>query len=79
MVTLHRRGFLLLLLSTLVEEVRVSHEKSPLVHPYIPNSAPAVREEMLRACGLGSTEEIYASIPAHLRLDHSLDLPSPPV
>ncbi len=52
-------------------------EKTPLVHPYIPNSSPVVREEMLDACGLDSVEEIYASIPSHLRFDRTLDLPAP--
>ena len=47
------------------------------VHPYIPNSAPAVREAMLAAIGAASIEELYADIPASLRLTHPLDLPAP--
>jgi glycine dehydrogenase subunit 1 len=44
-------------------------------HPYIPNSVPAVRGAMLRAIGAASVEELYADIPAELRLDRPLDLP----
>ena len=49
----------------------------PFVHPYIPNSAPAVKEEMLRAVGAGSVEEFYADIPESLRVRGSLNLPAP--
>ncbi len=44
-------------------------------HPYIPNSAPAVRRAMLEAVGVESIDELYASVPAELRLDRLLDLP----
>lgn len=44
-------------------------------HPYMPNSAPAVRAEMLAAVGAAEVEELYRDIPAHLRLGRSLDLP----
>lgn len=43
-------------------------------HPYIPNSAPRVREEMLAAIGASSTDEIYAAIPPHLRFEGLLDI-----
>ncbi|MFI6638371.1 aminomethyl-transferring glycine dehydrogenase subunit GcvPA [Streptomyces sp. NPDC050504] len=46
-------------------------------HPYIPNSAPAVRRSMLAAVGARSVEDFYADIPAGLRLDRPLDLPAP--
>lgn len=52
-------------------------DRPPLVHPYIPNSIPQVREAMLEAVGASSVEELYAAIPPHLRLDRPLDLPSP--
>ncbi len=51
--------------------------KKPVVHPYIPNSAPAVKEEMLRAVGAESVEELYADIPDRLRFKGRLDLPDP--
>lgn len=45
-------------------------------HPYIPNSAPGIREAMLAAIGVSSVEEIVAEIPTELRLSRSLDLPA---
>ncbi|GAA4288854.1 aminomethyl-transferring glycine dehydrogenase subunit GcvPA [Georgenia daeguensis] len=47
----------------------------PFVHPYIPNSDPAVRAEMLAAVGASSVEEFYADVPPELRVQGSLDLP----
>ena len=35
----------------------------PFVHPYIPNSVPEVRQEMMDFIGIKDTEEIYAWIP----------------
>ena len=49
--------------------------RAPNVHPYIPNSVPDVREAMLEAVAAESVEELYADIPAHLRLQRPLDLP----
>lgn len=48
-----------------------------IVYPYIPNSVPAVRTEMLKATGAASVEEFYAEIPDSLRLKRPLDLPKP--
>ncbi len=48
-----------------------------IVYPYIPNSAPAVRDEMLKATGAASVEDFYAEIPENLRLKRPLDLPKP--
>ena len=42
---------------------------------YIPNS-PAEREEMLRAVGLERAEQLFDSIPADIRLDKPLQVPS---
>lgn len=44
--------------------------------PYIPNS-DADREEMLRAIGVSSFDELLADIPEALRLDRALDVPGP--
>ena len=49
----------------------------PFVHPYIPNSAPEVKRQMLDEMGLTDIEEILAEIPRDLRLDRLLDLPEP--
>ena len=50
---------------------------APPAHPYIPNSAPAVRREMLDAIGIGSVDELFGSIPERLRVPGMLDLPEP--
>ena len=48
------------------------------VHPYIPNSVPAVKEEMLREIGVASADELYAQmIPKRLRLRRRMELPEP--
>lgn len=44
--------------------------------PYIPTT-PAEREEMLRACGMSSLEELFADIPEEVKLKRELDLPAP--
>ncbi len=41
---------------------------------YIPND-PALREKMLREAGFSSVKDLFASIPAELRLARPLDLP----
>jgi len=48
-----------------------------IVYPYIPNSVPAVRDEMLKATGAASVEDFYAEIPESLRLKRPLNLPKP--
>ena len=49
----------------------------PFIHPYIPNSVPAVKREMLDEMGVADVDEILAEIPSDLRLDRLLDLPEP--
>jgi glycine dehydrogenase subunit 1 len=44
-------------------------------HPYIPNSVPRIKEEMLREIGAASVDELYGAIPERLRLGRPLDLP----
>jgi glycine dehydrogenase subunit 1 len=46
-------------------------------HPYIPNTATAVREEMLRAVGVESAEQLFDALPDDLKLNRPLDLPPP--
>ncbi len=48
-----------------------------IVYPYIPNSVPAIKAQMLKEIGLTDVEEIYAEIPEHLRFKRKLDLPEP--
>jgi len=50
---------------------------SDMVHPYIPNSVPEVKREMLRAIGASSTEELYSDIPEELRFRRKMNLPQP--
>lgn len=47
------------------------------VHPYIPNTAPQARRAMLDTVGAAAIEDLYADIPAELRLACPLDLPAP--
>lgn len=47
----------------------------PAAHPYIPNSAPETRAEMLASIGASSVSELLRDVPARLRLDRPLDLP----
>lgn len=49
---------------------------SSLVHRYIPNSAPGVREAMLAEIGVASVDEIYEEIPEAVRFSGTLDLPA---
>ena len=44
-------------------------------HPYMANSTPELKQEMLDAIGAGSIEELFAQIPASHRLQGELDLP----
>lgn len=49
----------------------------PFVHPYIPNTAPEAKAEMLATVGAASVDEFYADVPDSLRLRDTLDLPAP--
>ena len=46
-------------------------------HPYMPNSTPGAREELLAAIGASSTEELFAQIPEQHRLRTGVGLPPP--
>ena len=52
-------------------------ERNPTAHPYIPNSVPSVKDEMLRAVGAQTVDDFYEDVPQDLRLDEPLDLPPP--
>jgi glycine dehydrogenase subunit 1 len=52
-------------------------DEKPFVHPYIPNSVPAVKERMLREIGVKSVDELYADIPERLRFRGCMNLPEP--
>lgn len=53
--------------------------KKSFVHRFIPNSAPGIREEMLKVIGCSSVDEIYKEIPESLRFKGELKLPKEPV
>lgn len=52
-------------------------ERPLIVYPYIPNSVPAVKEQMLREVGAASADDFFEDVPDGLRLKGSLNLPSP--
>ncbi|MDX6564981.1 MAG: glycine dehydrogenase subunit 1, partial [Gaiellales bacterium] len=47
----------------------------PSAHPYMANSAPALKQELLEATGAASVEELFEQIPASHRLRGELRLP----
>jgi len=47
------------------------------VYPYIPNSVPRVKREMLHEVGAKSEEDFYEDVPEALRLKRPLNLPEP--
>jgi glycine dehydrogenase subunit 1 len=44
-------------------------------HPYMPNSAPPLKQALLDAIGVGSAEELFGQIPEEHRLRETLALP----
>jgi glycine dehydrogenase subunit 1 len=53
----------------------VSAKSNASVHPYIPNSVPEVRSEMLREIGAKDVEGLLTVIPERLRVKRPLNLP----
>ncbi len=51
--------------------------KEKLVHPYIPNSVPEIKAELMEEIGITAIEELYRVIPDELRLKRKLNLPEP--
>jgi glycine dehydrogenase subunit 1 len=52
-------------------------EEKPIVYPYIPNSVPSVKEQMLGEIGVQRTEDFYVDVPDRLRFQGALNLPEP--
>ena len=52
-------------------------EGRKIVYPYIPNSVPAIKAQMLREVGAESTEGFYEDVQQSLRLRSSMNLPEP--
>lgn len=51
--------------------------KDRIVYPYIPNSVPEIKEEMLREVGAVDEMDIYDMIPEELKFKGRMDLPEP--
>jgi glycine dehydrogenase subunit 1 len=52
-------------------------QRRPIVYPYIPNSVPALKEQMLQEVGAESVEDFYQDVPENLRFRGDMDLPQP--
>jgi glycine dehydrogenase subunit 1 len=52
-------------------------KKQKVVYPYIPNSEPSIKRQMLDEIGVSSVEALYGDIPETLRLKRKMDLPEP--
>ena len=50
-------------------------QQSDFVHPYIPNSAPANKEQMLKDLGIRDIDELYSDIPERLRFKGKMNIP----
>lgn len=48
---------------------------APHAHPYMSNSAPAVKEELLSGASVSDVEELFEQIPVDHRLSRPLELP----
>ncbi|MHA1945705.1 MAG: aminomethyl-transferring glycine dehydrogenase subunit GcvPA [Candidatus Hodarchaeales archaeon] len=52
-------------------------KKTKFIHPYIPNSVPEIKTQMLEDIGVKEIEELYGEIPQNLRFKGELNLPEP--
>ncbi|MBO3803020.1 MAG: aminomethyl-transferring glycine dehydrogenase subunit GcvPA [Candidatus Brockarchaeota archaeon] len=52
-------------------------DEKPTVYPYIPNSVPAVKKQMLKEVGAESVDNLFEDIPEKLRLKEKMNLPKP--
>jgi glycine dehydrogenase subunit 1 len=59
-----------------MEETRMN-EEGPTVHPYIPNSVPAAKAQMLKEVAAQSVDEFYEDVPEKLRVGEKMNLPEP--
>lgn len=47
------------------------------VYPYVPNSVPDIKAQMMKEIGISDVMELYAEIPEHLRFKGKMNLPVP--
>jgi glycine dehydrogenase subunit 1 len=59
-----------------MEEQSMSEGRT-IIYPYIPNSVPAVKKQMLEEIGAESTEDFFEDVPEKLRLKGTMNLPEP--
>ncbi|MDH4208352.1 MAG: aminomethyl-transferring glycine dehydrogenase subunit GcvPA [Anaerolineae bacterium] len=52
-------------------------DRKEIVYPYIPNSVPEIKQQMLREVGAQSVDDFYEDVPESLRLHRLLGLPEP--
>jgi len=52
-------------------------DESQIIHPYIPNSVPAIKQEMLKAVAAEGVDEFYEDVPENLRIAGLMNLPEP--
>ncbi len=55
----------------------VAQTTKSFIHPYIPNSVPKIKKELMEQIGIDSVEELYADVPHKFRLKKRLNLPYP--
>jgi glycine dehydrogenase subunit 1 len=48
-----------------------------IVYPYIPNSEPKIKAQMLKDVSASSADEFYKDIPVELRINGQMNLPAP--
>ncbi|MDW7667768.1 MAG: aminomethyl-transferring glycine dehydrogenase subunit GcvPA [Bacillota bacterium] len=53
----------------------MEHLNKKITYPYIPNSVKEIKQEMLEEVGAKDAAELFKSIPEHLRIKGSLNLP----
>ena len=52
-------------------------EKKEIVYPYIPNSVPEIKAEMMKEVGVTDVMQLYEEIPESLKFKGKLNLPEP--
>lgn len=52
-------------------------EERATVYPYVPNSVPEIKKQMLQAVGAESTQDFFEDVPEKLRLQGRMNLPQP--
>lgn len=51
--------------------------RNEIVYPYMPNSVPDIKKQMMEYIGINSIDELYTYIPEELRFKGSLQFPDP--